>query len=108
MALGCLSAANMPRIQGVEKFCGPSYHTGRWPAGGVDLAGRRVAVIGTGSSGVQVIPRLAEDAAELFVFQRTAGFVVPARNQPLDQVQASEIKSRYSDFRAEAKTTPNG
>lgn len=108
MALGCLSSASLPKIEGIEKFCGESLHTGRWPQGGVDMAGKRIAVIGTGSSGVQVIPRLAEEAAELYVFQRTPGFIVPARNRPLDAMEEAAVKASYASFRAEAKTTPNG
>jgi cation diffusion facilitator CzcD-associated flavoprotein CzcO len=71
MATGCLSAPKPPEIDGVKDFAGAVYFTGRWPHDGVDLAGKRVAVIGTGSSGIQAIPKIAELAAHLTVFQRT-------------------------------------
>ena len=73
MATGCLSAAKMPEIPGVNRFRGATYHTAHWPHEGVDFTGMRVGVIGTGSSGVQSIPVIAEQAAELVVFQRKIG-----------------------------------
>ena len=73
MATGCLSSANTPDFPGLDTFDGATYHTGRWPHEGVDFTGKRVAVIGTGSSGVQSIPMIAEQAEQLYVFQRTAG-----------------------------------
>jgi cyclohexanone monooxygenase len=99
-ATGCLSSANLPDIPGRESFGGPSYHTGRWPHEGVDLTGRRVAVIGTGSSAVQAIPVLADQAAELVVFQRTATYTVPAHNGALPPDLQAEIKARYREVRA--------
>ena len=74
MASGCLSLPKTPEFAGYERFGGASYTTGRWPHSGVDFTGKRVAVIGTGSSGVQAIPLIAKQAAELTVFQRTANF----------------------------------
>ena len=82
MATGCLSAPKPPEIDGVKDFKGEVYFTGRWPHEGVDLAGKRVAVIGTGSSGIQSIPLIAEQAAQLTVFQRTPNFALPAHNGP--------------------------
>src|SRR6478735_9407056 len=82
MATGCLSAPKPPEIDGVEDFKGEIYFTGRWPHDGVDLKGKRVAVIGTGSSGIQSIPLIAEQAAHLTVFQRTPNFALPAHNGP--------------------------
>ena len=99
-ATGCLSAANLPDIPGRDTFRGPTYHTGRWPHEGVDLSGRRVAVIGTGSSAVQSIPIIAEQAAHLTVFQRTATYSVPAHNEPLAQDRQAEVKTRYAEVRA--------
>jgi cyclohexanone monooxygenase len=99
-ATGCLSAANMPDIPGRDSFRGPTYHTGRWPHDGVDFTGRRVAVIGTGSSAVQSIPIIAEQAAGLTVFQRTATYSVPAHNGPLAPGHQSEVKARYAAVRA--------
>jgi len=99
-ATGCLSSANLPDIPGRDTFEGPTYHTGRWPHEGVDLTGKRVAVIGTGSSAVQSIPVLAEQVADLVVFQRTATYTVPAHNGPLPTGLQAEVKARYPDVRA--------
>jgi cyclohexanone monooxygenase len=99
-ATGCLSAANMPDIPGRDTFGGPTYHTGRWPHEGVDFTGLRVAVIGTGSSAVQSIPIIAEQADRLTVFQRTATYSVPAHNGPLAPDRQTEVKARYSEVRA--------
>jgi cation diffusion facilitator CzcD-associated flavoprotein CzcO len=99
MATGCLSSANIPDLPGADTFAGPTYHTGRWPHEGVDLTGLRVGVIGTGSSAIQSIPIIAEQAAELTVFQRTASYTVPAWNQPLDPVEVKEIKADYAGLR---------
>lgn len=107
-ATGCLSAANMPAIPGAESFKGEIYHTGNWPRERVDFSGKRVAVIGTGSSGIQVIPEIAKDAAELTVFQRTASYTVPARNRPLDPEEERRIKADYKAFREYNKTMPIG
>jgi len=107
MATGCLSAANTPAIPGADSFEGPTYHTGTWPHEGVDFTGQRVGVIGTGSSAIQSIPIIAEQATELTVFQRTATFTVPAWNQPLDPVAVKEIKAEYAEFRAENRLMPS-
>ena len=85
MATGCLSMPRTPDIKGAESFAGPSYHTGMWPHEGVDFTGRRVAVIGTGSSGIQSIPIIAAQARHVTVFQRTPNFSVPANNRPLSE-----------------------
>ncbi|MDH6280268.1 flavin-containing monooxygenase [Prescottella agglutinans] len=95
MATGPLSAARLPDIDGRDSFAGEVHHTAHWPANGVDFTGKRVGVIGTGSSGVQAIPLIADEAAELTVFQRTAGFVIPARNRPLGPGELAEIKADY-------------
>jgi cyclohexanone monooxygenase len=100
MATGCLSAANLPDIPGRDRFRGQVLHTARWPHEGVDFTGRRVAVIGTGSSGVQAIPEIAEQAAALTVFQRTAGYSWPSANGPLDPEEEAAIKADYPAFRA--------
>ncbi len=107
MATGCLSAANTPDIPGADTFEGPTYHTGRWPHEGVDFTGKRVGMIGTGSSAIQSIPIIAEEAEELTVFQRTASFTVPAWNQPLDPVVVKEIKHEYQEFRAANRLMPS-
>jgi cyclohexanone monooxygenase len=95
MATGCLSRPKVPDIPGVADFAGPTYYTSSWPAGGVDFTGQRVGVIGTGSTGVQAIPLIAEQAAHLHVFQRTPNFIVPAHNHQLDQADwTAELADR--------------
>jgi cyclohexanone monooxygenase len=108
MATGCLSAAQIPRFPGLETFEGKHYHTGHWPHEGVDFTGRRVAVIGTGSSAIQSIPIIAEQAAHLFVFQRTPNFAVPAHNAPLDPDYERQVKASYADFRRAARESRLG
>ena len=99
MATGCLSSTNYPDIPGLKSFKGELYHTGNWPHDGVDFADKKVGVVGTGSSGIQSIPIIAEQCDELVVFQRTANFSIPAHNQALDPEFVADIKSRYSEFR---------
>jgi cation diffusion facilitator CzcD-associated flavoprotein CzcO len=108
MAVGALSAAKQPEIDGIDLFGGPIYHTAQWPHGGVDLSGKRVAVIGTGSSGIQSVPLIAEQAAQLTVFQRTPNFAVPAHNEPLDPVDVAALKARYRDHRAAQRLSHGG
>ena len=91
-AVGCLSAAQVPTIPGLDRFAGAWYHTGLWPHEGVDFTGKRVGVVGTGSSGIQSIPVIAKQAKHLTVFQRTPSFSVPARNTTLSQERVSELK----------------
>jgi len=99
MATGCLSVSKAPEVPGIERYRGEMYHTGHWPHGGVDFSGQRVGVIGTGSSGIQSIPLIAEQASELTVFQRTPNFAMPAGNRPLSEVEVAEMKSTYPDWR---------
>ena len=108
MASGCLSAARVPEYPGLGNFKGSWHHTGLWPTEGVDFSGKRVGVIGTGSSGIQVIPQIAKQAAHLHVFQRTANFSLPARNGPLEPEQEQEIKSHYPELRKRARESPIG
>ena len=108
MATGCLSSANMPAIEGIGSFAGPTYHTGQWPHDGVDFTGQKVGVIGTGSSAVQSIPIIAAEANHLTVFQRTANFAVPAHNARLDPNVQARIKADYRDLRERAKKNRNG
>ena len=98
-AVGCLSTAQIPNIKGLERFGGKWYHTGAWPHEGVDLTGKRVGVIGTGSSGIQAIPVIAEQAAHLTVFQRTPNFSVPARNGPMTAEFQRQVKTNYGEIR---------
>lgn len=106
MATGCLSATNIPDFPGIADYAGDTYHTGNWPHEGVDFSGKKVAVIGTGSSGIQAIPPIAQQAGELTVFQRTAAYTVPAQNKPLDDKTQNDIKANYAEFRAMGKMSP--
>ncbi len=106
MAAGCLSAWQIPTFAGTGSFEGESYHTGSWPHERVDLAGKRVGVIGTGSTGIQAIPVIAEEASHVFVFQRTANFSVPARNQPLAPEVEQRMKADYRGHRRRARESP--
>lgn len=108
MATGNLSAARLPDVEGIASFGGETHHTGHWPADGVDFSGKRVAVIGTGSSGVQVIPEIAAQASQLTVFQRTPAFVIPATNHKLDPQYVESIKARYPELRELARQSPGG
>jgi cyclohexanone monooxygenase len=99
MATGCLSSANIPDFEGLDSFEGETYHTGRWPHEGVDFTGQRVGVIGTGSSAVQSIPLIAQQAADLTVFQRTATYAVPAHNRMLEPDEVAEVKAQYAKLR---------
>jgi cation diffusion facilitator CzcD-associated flavoprotein CzcO len=99
MATGCLSSANVPDFPGLDGFAGAAFHTGRWPHQPVDFTGQRVGVIGTGSSAIQSIPVIAQQARELVVFQRTASYSVPARNHRLDDEAQRAIKADYAGFR---------
>ena len=108
MASGNLSTPRVPDFKGLENFTGKWYHTGLWPQEGVDFSGLRVAVIGTGSSGVQMIPQIAGQADHLTVFQRTANFSLPARNAPQDPEKERQHKEEYQDRRRAALDTPFG
>jgi cyclohexanone monooxygenase len=101
-ATGCLSVPNTPRFEGLDDFAGELYHTATWPAAGVDLAGKRVAVIGTGSSGIQVIPVIAETARELTVIQRTANFSLPAGQRDIDADLVRRRKESLAQWRRAA------
>ena len=98
-AVGCLSAAHRPLFKGASSFNGLSLHTADWPHEPVDFSAKRVGVIGTGASGIQVIPVIAEQAAHLTVFQRTAQFTLPARNGPLDPQFVTLWKQNYREWR---------
>ncbi len=108
MATGCLSAPKSPDVEGAGRFAGATYSTSRWPHEGVDFTGMRVAVIGTGSSGVQSIPIIAAQAKELTVFQRTANFSIPARNGPIPAKKLAEYEGRREEFRESARWSLGG
>ena len=108
MATGCLSAGRTPALPGLADFEGETYHTADWPHGGVELAGKRIGIVGTGSSGIQAVPELARQAEHLFVFQRTPNYSVPARNAPLTPDYAMRWKQRYPALREEARHSNSG
>lgn len=108
-ALGLLaSATHIPRYEGLESFQGPCVHTGAWPRGGVDLAGKRVGVIGTGSTGVQVIPEVAQAASQLHVFQRTPQYVIPGRDTPRTEEFERWLEENYDDVWRTARSSAGG
>ncbi|MES2028521.1 MAG: NAD(P)/FAD-dependent oxidoreductase [Pseudomonadota bacterium] len=103
LATGCLSNARTPEFRGMKDFKGKVYHTGNWPHEPVDFTGLRVGVIGTGSSAIQSIPLIAEQASQLYVFQRTANFSVPARNAPLTDDERKSFRDNYPEIRRRAR-----
>ena len=107
-AAGCLSAGRVPDMPGLNSFQGKWYHTGAWPHREVDFTGQRVGVIGTGSSGIQTIPAIAKQAAQVSVFQRTPNFSIPAWNRPLSADEQREWKAKYPQHREKARTTRSG
>jgi cation diffusion facilitator CzcD-associated flavoprotein CzcO len=107
-AVGCLSAANKPEFPGADRFTGLSLHTSNWPHEPVDFTGQKVGVIGTGASGIQSIPVIAEQAGHLTVFQRTAQFTVPAANGPLDPEFAALWKQNYPEWRRRGRRSLAG
>jgi cyclohexanone monooxygenase len=108
MATGCISTAQIPDFDGLADYQGDTYHTGNWPHAGVDFSGQRIAVIGTGSSGIQAIPVIAEQAAHVTVFQRTANYSLPARNGPMTTEYARSWKDNYAALREQQRQTPKG
>ncbi len=108
MATGCLSASRLPDIPGRDSFGGATYHTGLWPHEGVDFTGLDVGVIGTGSSAIQSIPIIAQQARHLTVFQRTPNFSIPAWNGPLDPDVEREHKARYAEIREITRWSDGG
>ena len=103
LATGCLSNARMPDIKGLAGFWGKVYHTGNWPHQRIDFSGLRVGVIGTGSSAIQAIPVIAEQAKHLTVFQRTPNFSIPAHNAPLTAEQRDAFRANYPEVRRFAR-----
>src|SRR5215468_773755 len=99
-AVGALSTANMPDIPGIHDFAGECYHTGRWPHEPVSFEGKRVAVIGTGSSGIQAIPEIAREAAHVTVLQRTPQYAFPAGNRPITPEEMARARERWDTIKA--------
>ncbi len=108
MATGPLSAPKLLDIPGADRFAGPIYQAQRWPHEPVDLAGKRVGVIGTGSTGIQIVPVVAKEAGHLYVFQRTPSFTLPMRNRPLEPDYVAQVKAHYPALRAVARNTFTG
>ncbi|WNC17534.1 NAD(P)/FAD-dependent oxidoreductase [Brevibacillus brevis] len=107
-AVGCLSTANVPTFKGLERFQGRWYHTGNWPHEKVDFRGKRVGVVGTGSSGIQSIPVIAEEASHLTVFQRTPQYSAPAQNHLLEEEDIREAKERFHETKQKMRESPTG
>ena len=108
MATGALSAGRLPDIEGLDSFNGETYHTGSWPQSTVNFTGKRVGVLGTGSSGIQAIPLIAREAEQLTVFQRTPSFSLPAHNEPLDPGWVKQVKATYAELREQSRLSPAG
>ncbi|MDM5333197.1 NAD(P)/FAD-dependent oxidoreductase [Ureibacillus composti] len=106
--VGCLSTSNIPNFEWRDSFKGESYHTGAWPHTPVDFKGKRVGVIGTGSSGVQSIPVIAQEAEEVFVFQRTPQYSVPTRNRQFTEEEIAQFKAEFLEAREIMKASPSG
>lgn len=106
--VGCLSAANVPKFKGIENFKGEWYHTGHWPHEKVDFKGKRVGIIGTGSTGVQAIPVIAQEADHLTVFQRTPQYCAPARNHPYDPEYIRQAKENFIEIKKQMRESQGG
>ncbi|OZF45767.1 NAD(P)/FAD-dependent oxidoreductase [Rhodococcus sp. 14-2470-1a] len=107
-ATGVLSVPFYPNVEGREDFQGESYHTGRWPSTPVDFTGKKVAVIGTGSSGVQLIPVVAKEAASLTVYQRTANWCTPLNNAPISAEEQADLKANYESIKETLDASVSG
>lgn len=108
MATGLLSIPTLPRLEGMDSFKGRSFHTFYWPHEPVDLAGKKVAVIGTGATGIQVIGEIADKVGELTVFQRRPNWSAPLNNSPISETRMAGIRSRYDEIFATCARTPGG
>ncbi|MBV1880600.1 MAG: NAD(P)/FAD-dependent oxidoreductase [Pseudomonadales bacterium] len=108
MATGCLSVTNTPNFKGADNFEGEVYHTGTWPKEEVKFAGKRVGIIGSGSSGVQSIPVIAAKAAHLTAFQRNPVYTFPAKNRPLNEGYMEQAKKDYAEIRAGQRHSQSG
>jgi cation diffusion facilitator CzcD-associated flavoprotein CzcO len=108
MAVGLLSIPTPPRLKGMEKFKGRSFHTFYWPQEPVEMAGKKVAVIGTGATGIQVIAEIADKVGDLTVFQRRPNWSAPLNNGPISDADMADIRSRYDEIFATCARTPGG
>jgi len=107
-AAGCLSSANVPDFKGLEDFKGDWYHTGSWPHEGVDFIGKRVGQIGTGSTGIQVAPKIAAQAKSLTIFQRTPNYSIPAHNSQYTNADRAELEANREEVRRRVQESPGG
>jgi acetone monooxygenase len=107
-ATGTMSTPQLPEYHGMDEFSGASFHTARWPADGIDLRNKRVGVVGTGASGVQVIQTIAADVDRLFVFQRTPTYCVPQRNRPLSETERAQIRRDWPGILASCRESYGG
>ena len=107
-ALGPISAPTMPNIPGIDSFEGPSFHTAAWPHEPVDFSGKRVAVIGTGATAVQLIPEVAKSVGHLTIFQRSANYCTPLHNSPIDAETQRKIKASYPEIFATCADSHGG
>jgi cation diffusion facilitator CzcD-associated flavoprotein CzcO len=108
MAVGLLSTPTLPRIEGRESFRGRAFHTFDWPHEPLDLAGKRVAVIGTGATAIQLIPEVAKVAGQLTVFQRRPNWAAPLNNRPISEAEMADIRARYDEIFARCERSPYG
>ncbi len=106
--IGVLSVPTLPRYEGMDDFAGDAFHTFYWPQEPVPLAGRRVGVIGTGATGIQVIAEIADKVGELKVFQRRPNWSTPLNNSPISEAEMADIRSRYDEIFANCAASPNG
>ncbi len=106
--VGNLSSIKRPDVAGIDDFAGACFHTAEWPHDGVDFAGKRVAFVGTGSTGIQAIPQIARQAERLYVFQRTANYSMPAVNRPLDPAEVKAVVATYAERRRAAEQSDPG
>jgi cation diffusion facilitator CzcD-associated flavoprotein CzcO len=108
LAVGNLSSVNRPAFPGLERFRGEWHHTAQWPAGGADLAGKRVGIVGTGSTAIQALPQIAKQAEHVYVFQRTPNYSMPAQNRPLPPGELNEVIRGYRERRRAAEESDPG
>jgi len=108
LAVGLLSVPTMPRLEGIDSFKGRSFHTYYWPHEPVDMAGKKVAVIGTGATGIQLIGEIADKVGELTVFQRRPNWSAPLNNSPISDEEMADIRARYDEIFAACARTPGG
>ena len=106
--VGCLSTANIPNFKGLDTFEGKWYHTGNWPRENVSFKGKRVGVIGTGSTGIQVIPAIAPEVDQLTVFQRTAQYSIPSRNHAYSPEDVEQVKDNFSEYKEKRRSSFGG